>query len=83
MTYTVTWDTLAIDAAARFLKDDADGLRQLMHAIDLLAEQPRPPGTTEYGSPDLRRMHVGRYRVMYEITEATVTIIVVHIGRIG
>ncbi|MFF2404453.1 type II toxin-antitoxin system RelE family toxin [Streptomyces goshikiensis] len=33
--------------------------------------------------PDLRRMHVGRYRVMYEITEATITIVVIHIGRLG
>ncbi|WP_406425010.1 type II toxin-antitoxin system RelE/ParE family toxin [Streptomyces sp. NBC_00842] len=28
-------------------------------------------------------MHVGRYRVLYEITEAEVTIIVIHIGRVG
>ncbi|MGW2440120.1 type II toxin-antitoxin system RelE family toxin [Streptomyces goshikiensis] len=31
----------------------------------------------------MRRMHVGRYRVMYEITEATITIVVIHIGRLG
>ena len=82
MTYTVLWDEAALDAAARFLKDDADGLRQLMDAVDLLADQPRPAGTSEYGSPDIRRMHVGRYRVMYEITEATVTIVVINIGRL-
>lgn len=64
-------------------QDDPDGLRQLMDAVDLLADQPRPPGSAEYGSPNLRRMHVGRYRVMYEITEATVTIVVIHIGRTG
>ncbi|MEU5032131.1 type II toxin-antitoxin system RelE family toxin [Streptomyces milbemycinicus] len=29
------------------------------------------------------RMHVGRYRVLYEITETTVIIVVIHIGRIG
>ncbi|MBT2469562.1 type II toxin-antitoxin system RelE/ParE family toxin [Streptomyces sp. ISL-66] len=83
MTYAIVWDESAIDAAARFLKDDPDGLRQLMDAIDLLADQPRPDGSAEYGSPDLRRMHVGRYRVMYEITEATVTIVVIHVGRLG
>ncbi|MDX3353710.1 type II toxin-antitoxin system RelE/ParE family toxin [Streptomyces sp. ME01-24h] len=83
MTWTIIWDEPAIDAAARFLKDDPDGLRQLMDAVDLLADQPRPPGSAEYGSPNLRRMHVGRYRVMYEITEATVTIVVIHIGRTG
>ncbi|WP_327241083.1 type II toxin-antitoxin system RelE family toxin [Streptomyces sp. NBC_01320] len=83
MTYAITWDEAAIDAAARFLKNDPDGLRQLMDAVDMLAEHPRPAGTAEYGSPDLRRMQVGRYRVLYEITEATVTIAVIHVGRLG
>ncbi|MFH8842068.1 type II toxin-antitoxin system RelE/ParE family toxin [Streptomyces sp. NPDC017868] len=83
MTYEIVWDEAAIDAAARFLKDDPDGLRQLMDSIDLLADQPRPEGSAEYGSPDLRRMHVGRCRVLYEITEATITVVVIHIGRVG
>ncbi|WP_435227418.1 type II toxin-antitoxin system RelE family toxin [Streptomyces sp. Tue6028] len=81
MTYKITWDEPAINTAARFLKDDPDGLRQLMDAVDLLADNPRPDGSTAYGSPDLRRMHVGRYRVMYEITDTTITIVIIHIGR--
>lgn len=52
-------------------------------AVDLLADDPRPDGTFGYGSPDLRRMHVGRYRVMYEITDATLTIVAIHIGCLG
>ncbi|MFC8717635.1 type II toxin-antitoxin system RelE/ParE family toxin [Kitasatospora sp. NPDC057198] len=83
MSFTITWDEPAINAAARFLKDDPEGVRQVMDAVDLLADYPRPPGSSAYGSPDLRRMHVGRYRVMYEITEATVTIVVIHLGRTG
>ncbi|GAA3122855.1 type II toxin-antitoxin system RelE/ParE family toxin [Streptomyces goshikiensis] len=83
MTFAIVWDEPAIDAAAHFLKDDPDGLRQLMDAVDLLADQPRPEGSIPYGSQDLRRMHVGRYRVMYEITEATVTIVVIHVGRLS
>ncbi|MFD8789738.1 type II toxin-antitoxin system RelE family toxin [Streptomyces vinaceus] len=83
MTFAIVWDEPAIDAAAHFLKDDPDGLRQLMDAVDLLADQPRPEGSIPYGLQDLRRMHVGRYRVMYEITEATVTIVVIHVGRLG
>jgi len=83
LSYTIIWDEPAINAAARFLKDDPEGVRQVMDAVDLLADSPRPPGTAEYGSADLRRMHVGRYRVMYEITNATVTIVVIHLGRIG
>ncbi|MFJ8620958.1 type II toxin-antitoxin system RelE/ParE family toxin [Streptomyces clavifer] len=83
MTYAITWDEAAINAAARFLKDDPTGLAQLMDAVDLLADEPRPAGSAEYGSPDLRRIHVGRYRVLYEITDATITIVVFHVGRLG
>ena len=82
MTYRIIWDEHAVNAAARFLKDDADGLRRLLDSVDLLATDPRPTGSAEYGSPDLRRMPVGRYRVMYEITDTTVTIVVLHIGRL-
>lgn len=81
MTYEIVWDEHAINAAVRFLKDDADGLRLVMDAVDLLAVDPRPAGSAEYGSPDLRRMHAGRYRVMYEITDNTVTVVVIHLGR--
>ncbi|MGA5642653.1 type II toxin-antitoxin system RelE family toxin [Streptomyces cinereoruber] len=83
MTYAIVWSEPAVDAAARFLKDDPGGLRQLMDAVDLLADRPRPEGSTPYGSPDLRRVHVGFYRVMYEITEVTVTIVVIHVGCLG
>ena len=83
MTHRIVWDEHAINTAARFLKDDPDGLRQVMDAVDLLADNPRPTGTAEYGSPDLRRLHVGRYRVLYEITDVTVTIVVLHIGRLA
>ena len=83
MTYTIVWDEPAINSAARFLKDDADGLRQVLDAVDLLADDPRPTGSTPYGSPDLRHIHIGRYRVMYEIAEQTVTIVVIHLGRLA
>ncbi|WFB07700.1 type II toxin-antitoxin system RelE/ParE family toxin [Streptomyces sp. LX-29] len=83
MSYEIVWDEHAIDAATRFLKDDPDGLQQLFTAIDLLSDNPRPAGSAEYGSADLRRMHVGRYRVLYEITNASVTIVIIHIGRTG
>lgn len=89
MSHTVIWDEPALNAAARFLKDDPDGLRQVLDATDLLVDDPRPEGSAAYGSPDLRRMHVGRYRIMYEITEdtvtkeKTVTIVIIHLGRAG
>lgn len=83
MTYSTTWDAPAISAAAEFLTDDPDGLQQVFDAVDQLAEDPRPDGTTEYGSPDLRRLRVGRYRVVYEIFEDSAEIKVAHLGRVG
>ena len=83
MTYEVVWSERALDQAAGFLADDPDGLAQLMAAVDLLADEPRPEGTAEYGSPDVRRMHVGRYRVLYDVNDTTVTVVVIHAGRTG
>ncbi|WP_028810841.1 type II toxin-antitoxin system RelE family toxin [Streptomyces flavidovirens] len=83
MSYEIIWRLGATDAATRYLKDDPDGLRQVFAAVDLLVDDPRPTGSTAYGSPDLRRMHVGRYRILYEITESTVTIVVMNVGRIA
>ncbi|MFF7727373.1 type II toxin-antitoxin system RelE/ParE family toxin [Streptomyces sp. NPDC008001] len=83
MSFQIVWDEPAIDAATRFLKDDPEGLRQLFGAVDLLADDPRPAGSVEYGSPDLRRIHAGRYRVLYEISGTSVTVVIIHVGRIG
>ena len=51
----------------------------MLDAIDRLADDPRPAGSFPYGSPDLRRLRAGRYRVLYEITGQTVA--VRHIAR--
>jgi mRNA interferase RelE/StbE len=83
LSYEVIWDVRALSKATAFLKDDQHGREQLFAAVDLLAEDPRPNGSAEYGSPDVRRLYVGRYRVLYEITEATVTVVVIHTGRVG
>jgi mRNA interferase RelE/StbE len=75
----VEYDERAIDQAAGFLRDDPVGVRDVLNAIDQLADEPRPTGSFPYGSPDLRRLRVGRYRVLYEITSDVVAIR--HIAR--
>ena len=67
MSLRVVFDEKAIDQAAGFLADDPDTLQAVLTAIDQLAGDPRPAESFPYGSPDLRRLRVGRYRVMYEI----------------
>ncbi len=78
MSLRVDYDERAISQAAAFL-DDPHGIREVLDAIDRLADEPRPAGSFPYGSPDLRRLRVGRYRVLYEITEDAVAIR--HIAR--
>ena len=47
---------------------------------DRLARRRSPPGRSfTYGSPDLRRLRVGWYRILYEITEDAIA--VRHIAR--
>ena len=78
MSLRVDYDERAISQAAEFL-DDPQGMRAALAAIDRLADDPRPAGSFPYGSPDLRRLRVGRYRILYEITEDAVA--VRHIAR--
>ncbi|MGH3312733.1 MAG: type II toxin-antitoxin system RelE family toxin [Streptomyces sp.] len=83
MNHPVIWETEATDAATRFIKDDPDGLRQVYASVDLLAVDPRPAGSVALGTSDLRRIHIGRYRVIYAISESEITIVVIHLGRVG
>lgn len=67
MRFEVIWSERALDQAAGFLKDNPEGLEQLLRSVDLLAEDPRPAGTAEYGMPDRRRLRSGRYRALYDV----------------
>ena len=78
MSLRVDYDERAIGQAATFL-DDPQGMRAVLDAIDRLADDPRPTGSFPYGSPELRRLRVGRYRVLYEITNDAIA--VRHIAR--
>ncbi|WP_432744400.1 type II toxin-antitoxin system RelE/ParE family toxin [Streptomyces sp. JH002] len=80
MTYRIDWSEGALNAAARFLKEDPEGLEQVFASVNLLAADPRPDGSTPYGSDNLCRIHVGRYRVIYEIEESTISIGVMTLG---
>jgi mRNA interferase RelE/StbE len=74
----VDYDERAISQATAFL-DDLPGIRAVLDAIDQLVDDPRPDGSFPYGSPDLRRLRIGRYRVLYEISEDAIAIR--HIAR--
>ena len=50
-------------------------------AIDLLADNPRPPGCTKLtGEDDVYRVRVGVYRIVYEVLDDR---LLVHVVRVG
>jgi mRNA interferase RelE/StbE len=70
----VVWEAQAIDQAAGFLRDNPDGVGEMLDAVVRLADESRPAWSFPYGSPDRRRLRVGRYQVMYDITAETVSV---------
>ena len=77
MSLRVDYDERAIDQAAAFL-DDPHGMRG--PGRDRPAGRLSPHGRVlSVRSPNLRRLRVGRYRILYEITEDAIA--VRHIAR--
>lgn len=72
------WDTDCLNAAAGILAKDPEGLRLVLDAVDRLSEDPRPADSLEFSGPDVRRLFVGLYRVLYEIGPDMITIIALH-----
>jgi len=91
VTREIVWSETAVNNAAGILADDAEGLAAVMDRIDELAADPAPEDTWPFGFENLRRLRVGRYRVLYEIEDAAGTeagaaagtVTVIHVGRIG
>ena len=81
MTYEIDWEPPAVDLAARYLMDDPEGLSAVLAAVDSLTENPRPDSAFPLGATGMLRLRAGRYRVVYEIDEATRTVSVMHVGR--
>ncbi|MFG2526238.1 type II toxin-antitoxin system RelE/ParE family toxin [Streptomyces sp. NPDC048527] len=79
MSYEIEFELAALNAAARFLKDDPAGQRGLLDALDALAEDSRPAHSTTFGL--YRRLRVGPYRALYVVEDDAVRVLVMHLGR--
>ena len=83
MSYEINWEIQALDQAAGFLRDDSPGVAVLWDSVSKLADEPRPHESFAYGSPDLRRLRAGRYRVFYTIDEDRQMIQIDHVARLA
>lgn len=68
----VEWRHAAVVSARRFMDDQA-GLRAVNAAVAALADDPAPPNAFIRG--EYRRLRVGLYRVMYEVSDDVIIII--------
>ena len=77
--YTVEISRRAVKAIAGL--ERADQLR-VRAAIDLLADEPRPPGCIKLtGEASAYRVRVGDYRIVYDVIDDRLVIQVVRVGH--
>ena len=79
MTYEVA---LAPAAARQLRKFHPQVRRRVQAAIELLATEPRPPAATRLvGGAGEWRVRTGDYRIVYEIEEERLLVLVLSAGR--
>ena len=79
MTYQVV---LSPSAIRQLRKLDPDVRRRIQAALELLAENPQPPAATRLvGGAGEWRVRTGDYRIIYEIQEGQLLILVLRVGH--
>jgi mRNA interferase RelE/StbE len=81
LTYEIVWADEAFAAAQAFMADDPAGLATVFDTVDDLATIPRPTAAIPWGSAGILRLRIGRYRVLYGISDRLIRIYVIHLGR--
>lgn len=79
MTYEVTFTTAAAKQISRLPKE---ARARTLDAIESLGTNPRPPGSTKLvGERTAWRIRIGDYRVIYDLVESELTVVVVRAGH--
>jgi mRNA interferase RelE/StbE len=81
----VTYAIRVAPAAVRQLRElDPAGRRRVQAAIDLLAEEPRPPAARQLvGGAGDWRIRTGDFRIIYEIHDRELVVLVVLVVKVG
>ncbi len=79
MTYRIT---IAPAAARQLRKFDPQVRRRIQAALELLSSNPRPPAATQLvGGAGEWRVRTGDYRIVYEIKEEELVVLVLRVGH--
>ena len=79
MTYRVE---VAVSAVRQLRKLDRAAQRRVQAAIELLSAEPRPSGAKKLGGGNGEwRVRTGQYRIVYEIHDKILLVLVVAVGH--
>ncbi len=59
----------------------AKDLRKILAIIESLSEEPRPSGIEKLSGQERYRLRQGNYRIIYEINDIEVVVVVVKVGH--
>ncbi len=77
--YVVQYDPKALKELAKL---DKSAARRIVRAVDMLKADPRPAGARSLvGYPDLWRIRVGDYRVIYTIRDAELLVLTLRVAH--
>jgi mRNA interferase RelE/StbE len=79
----VTYQVQLAPAAVRQLRKlDPPGRRRVQAAIELLAEEPRPPSARQLvGGAGEWRVRTGDFRIVYDIRDQELLVLVIKVGH--
>ena len=78
MTYTIE---ILRSAQKALSKIDRQDQNRIISAINTLSGTPRPDGCTKLSGRPAWRIRIGRYRVIYEIQDEKLVVLIIHIGH--
>jgi mRNA interferase RelE/StbE len=78
MTYSVSIKQSAAKALAKIARDDR---LRIVDAIDQLRTNPAAGGALKGEYAGLRRIRVGSYRIVYEVQDRQLVVLVIRIGH--
>ena len=78
MTYALLIERRAQRSLSRITVQDRE---RISDAIRRLAEEPRPHGVKKLSGRDAWRIRVGDYRILYEIHDERLLILVIDVGH--
>jgi mRNA interferase RelE/StbE len=56
-------------------------LHRILRRMESLRDDPRPPGCEKLSGQERYRIRVGWYRILYEVFDTAVTVVVVKVGH--